>query len=81
MHNIDEAVLTISLAVVLLAGCATIGTNGTGTSSPSGTIGRNADNTEVGIKTREHLDLWLHRSGWFRMIRHCAVSPRGYKAV
>ena len=82
MHTSTKQ-LAISLAVVLLAGCATIGTTGTGTSSPSGTIGRNADNaSEVwGIKTREHLDLWLH--GFAMVQDDSSLVPyfrRGYKA-
>jgi len=83
MHTSTKRLAT-SLAVVLLAGCATAGTGttGTGTSSPSGTIGQNANPSEVwGIKTREHLDLWLH--GFAMVQDDSSLVPffrRGYKA-
>jgi hypothetical protein len=72
--------LATSLAVVLLAGCATAGTTGTG-SSPSGTIGQNSNPSEVwAIKTREHVDLWLH--GFAMVQDDSSLVPffrRGYK--
>src|SRR6476659_9195256 len=82
MHTSTKRLAT-SLAVVLLAGCATAGTTGTGGggSSPSGTIGQNANPSEVwGIKTREHLDLWLH--GFAMVQDDSSLVPyfrRGYK--
>ena len=82
MHTSTKR-LAISLAVALLAGCATAGTTGNDTSSPSSTIGRNSGNpSEVwGIKTREHLDLWLH--GFAMVQDDSSLVPyfrRGYKA-
>jgi hypothetical protein len=81
MHASTKRIAT-SLAVVLLAGCATTGTTGTGGSSPSGTIGQNPNPSEVwGIKTREHLDLWLH--GFAMVQDDSSLVPyfrRGYKA-
>src|SRR6266550_5901045 len=70
-----------SLVVVFLTACATAGTTGTGT-SPSGTIGQNPTNaSEIwGIKTREHLDLWLH--GFAMVQEDSSLVPyfrRGYK--
>lgn len=75
-----------TLGIVLLTACATAGTGtgatGTGT-SPSGTVGQNPTNpSEIwGIKTREHLDLWLHG---FAMIQDdSSLVPyfrRGYKS-
>ncbi|HEY3257219.1 MAG TPA: hypothetical protein VGJ64_00050, partial [Gemmatimonadaceae bacterium] len=67
----------------LLAGCATAGTTGNDTSSPSSTVGRNPGNPlEVwGIKTREHVDLWLH--GFAMVQDDSSLVPyfrRGYKA-
>jgi len=81
MHTSTKRLAT-SLAVVLLAGCATAGTTGTGGGpSPSGTIGQNANPSEVwGIKTREHLDLWLH--GFAMVQDDSSLVPyfrRGYK--
>ena len=71
-----------SLLVVLLSACATAGTTGTGT-SPSGTIGQNPTTpAEIwGIKTREHLDLWLH--GFAMVQDDSSLVPyfrRGYKS-
>lgn len=81
MHTSTKRLAT-SLAVVLLAGCATAGTTGTGGGpSPSGTIGQNANPSEVwGVKTREHLDLWLH--GFAMVQDDSSLVPyfrRGYK--
>ena len=81
MHTSTKRLAT-SLAVVLLAGCATAGTTGTGGgSSPSGTVGQNANPSEMwGIKTREHLDLWLH--GFAMVQDDSSLVPyfrRGYK--
>jgi hypothetical protein len=77
--------LAISLAIAaLLAGCATAGTSGTDTStSPSGTVGQNPTNpAEVWpVKTREHLDLWLH--GFAMISDDTTLVPyfrRGYRA-
>jgi hypothetical protein len=67
----------------LLMGCATAGTSGTGTSSsPSGTVGQNPTNTaEVWpVKTREHIDLWLH--GFAMISDDSTLVPyfrRGYR--
>ena len=71
-----------SLLVVLLSACATAGTTGTGT-SPSGTIGQNPTTpSEIwGVKTREHLDLWLH--GFAMVQDDSSLVPyfrRGYKS-
>lgn len=77
--------LAISLAIAaLLAGCATAGTSGTDTStSPSGTVGQNPTNpAEVWpVKTREHIDLWLH--GFAMISDDTTLVPyfrRGYRA-
>jgi len=71
-----------SLLVVLLSACATAGTTGSGT-SPTGTVGQNPTNpSEIwGIKTREHLDLWLH--GFAMVQEDSSLIPyfrRGYKS-
>src|SRR5438105_556885 len=71
-----------SLAVVLLTACATAGTTGTA-SSPAGTVGQNPANpAEIwGIKTREHVDLWLH--GFAMVQDDSSLVPyfrRGYKS-
>ena len=71
-----------SLVVVLLTACASAGTTGTGT-SPTGTVGQNPTSpSEIwGIKTREHLDLWLH--GFAMVQDDSSLVPyfrRGYKS-
>ena len=83
MHTPTQR-LAISLTIAaVLAGCATAGTPGGGSSSPSGEIGQNPTNPgEVwAIKTREHLDLWLH--GFAMVQDDSSLVPyfrRGYKA-
>ena len=85
MHT-SKGRLATSLAIAtLLAGCATAGTgtdtSGTGTSS--GAIGQNPVNLgEVwAMKTREHLDLWLH--GFAMISDDTTLVPyfrRGYRS-
>ena len=75
--------LAIWLALAaLLAACAAAGTTGSATPSPSGSVGQNpATPGEIwGVKTREHVDLWLHG---FAMIQNdSSLVPyfrRGYR--
>ena len=73
--------IVTSLAIVaLIAGCATAGT--TGDPSPSEGVGQNPVNpTEAwAIKTREHVDLWLH--GFAMITDDTTLVPyfrRGYR--
>ena len=82
MHKSTRRLAT-SLAIALLVGaCATAGTTTSGT-SPSATIGQNPTNPQEvwGVKTREHLDLWLH--GFAMVQDDSSLVPffrRGYKA-
>lgn len=84
MHTFKARLATPLAIAALLAGCATPGTSGTDTStSPSGTVGRNSSNpAEVWpVKTREHLDLWLH--GFAIISDDTTLVPyfrRGYRA-
>jgi hypothetical protein len=82
MHTSTRRLATL-LAIALLAACATTGTTGTGTSSTSGTVGQNPANpAEVWpVKTREHIDLWLH--GFAMISDDSTLVPyfrRGYRA-
>ena len=79
--------LATSLALAsLLVGCATAGTpatNPTGSGASSGSVGQNPVNpSEVWpIKTREHIDLWLH--GFAMISEDSTLVPyfrRGYKS-
>jgi hypothetical protein len=73
--------IAISLAIVaLLAACATAGTTGGDTST--GTVGQNPTNPAEpwAVKTREHVDLWLH--GFAMISDDTTLVPyfrRGYK--
>ena len=84
MHTSKRRLGAILSLAALLAGCATAGTSGTDTStSPSGTVGQNPTNpTEIWpVKTREHVDLWLH--GFAMISDDSTLVPyfrRGYKA-
>ncbi|HYN82130.1 MAG TPA: hypothetical protein VES88_11550 [Gemmatimonadaceae bacterium] len=74
--------IVTSLAIVaLIAGCATAGTT-TGDPTTSGGVGQNPVNPAEpwAIKTREHLDLWLH--GFAMITDDTTLVPyfrRGYR--
>jgi hypothetical protein len=84
MHTSKRRLGAILGLAALLAGCATAGTSGTDTStSPSGRVGQNPTNpSEIWpVKTREHVDLWLH--GFAMISEDSTLVPyfrRGYKA-
>jgi hypothetical protein len=84
MHRF-KARLAISLVIAaLLSGCATAGTSGTDTSAPpAGTVGQNPTNPADAwpLKTREHVDLWLH--GFAMISDDTTLVPyfrRGYRS-
>jgi hypothetical protein len=75
--------IVTSLAIVaLIAGCATAGTT-TGDTSTSGGVGQSSANPAEpwAVKTREHVDLWLH--GFAMISDDTTLVPyfrRGYRA-
>jgi len=81
MHR-SEGRIAASLAIVaLIAGCATAGTTG-GDTSTSGTVGQNPTKPVEpwALKTREHVDLWLH--GFAMISDDTTLVPyfrRGYR--
>lgn len=82
MHKSTRRLATCLAITALLGGCATTGTTPSGT-APAGTIGQSPANpSEVwGIKTREHVDLWLH--GFAMVEDDSTLVPyfrRGYRA-
>jgi hypothetical protein len=81
MHTSRRRLLVSLGFAALLSACATVGT-GTGT-SPSTTVGPNPANSGEAwaIKTREHVDLWLH--GFAMVEDDSSLVPyfrRGYRA-
>jgi len=84
MHTSKRRLGAIVAIAALVAGCASAGTSGTDTSiPPSGTVGQNPTNTAETwpVKTREHIDLWLH--GFAMISDDNTLVPyyrRGYKA-
>jgi hypothetical protein len=81
MHKYTRWLAISPAIIVLLTACATVGTGGSGT-SPSGTVGQTPGSTEAwGIKTREHVDLWLH--GFAMVEEDSSLVPyfrRGYRS-
>jgi hypothetical protein len=77
--------IVTSLAIVaLIAGCATAGTTTGDTSTTSGTVGQNPTNPSEpwAVKTREHVDLWLH--GFAMISDDTTLVPyfrRGYRTT
>lgn len=74
-------IVTSLAIVVLIAGCATAGTT-TGDPSTSGGVGQDPVNSAEpwAVKTREHLDLWLH--GFAMITDDTTLVPyfrRGYR--
>jgi hypothetical protein len=82
MHKSTRWLAISPAIVVLLTACATMGTGGGSTTSPSGTVGQTPGSTEAwGIKTREHVDLWLH--GFAMVEDDSSLVPyfrRGYRS-
>jgi len=84
MHTSKRRLGAILGFAAFLAGCASAGTSGTDTSTiPSRGVGQNPTNpSEVWpVKTREHVDLWLH--GFAMISSDSTLVPyfrRGYKA-
>ncbi|HVD59571.1 MAG TPA: hypothetical protein VNC11_01770 [Gemmatimonadaceae bacterium] len=81
MHKTLRWLATTLAIAVSVGACASVGGTGAGT-SPSGNVGPTPGSTEQWpVKTREHVDLWLH--GFAMVEEDSSLVPffrRGYKS-
>lgn len=83
MQSSTGRIVTSLAIVAVIAGCATAGTT-TGDTPTSGTVGQNptSPGEAWAVKTREHLDLWMH--GFAMISDDTTLVPyfrRGYRTT